>query len=133
MKLKAALSVVVLVAIVALAVSAAAKGDEFLCAAYRRNGACQMPASYTYGDSVYLRGGTVQSEPGLSVSVWRRDPHERPWHRVGTTPVRPNGTIRWRWRTNRKDAVQDAPYRFQLRLPGPSRSNTVRAWVLFGE
>lgn len=132
MKVKAA-SCVVVSLVVFLAVTAAAKGELSLCAAYAANGACQVPASYTYGDTVYLRGGSVRSEPGLSAGVWRRDPHERTWHRVGSAPVRPNGAIRWKWRTDREDAVQDAPYRFQLRLPGPSRSNAVRAWVLFGE
>jgi len=41
--------------------------------------------------------------------------------------------VKWRWHTHRRDADQETPYRFRLRIPGHGKSDVVEAFVLFGE
>jgi hypothetical protein len=92
---------------------------------------CGDTFSYLYGDTVILRG-TVATVHEDAV-VLRRAPGSNRWERVGTVDITDAGRMIWRWRTHRRDAVQDAPYRLRFTIPGHGRSDVVEAWVLFGE
>ncbi len=105
-----------------------------LCAAYQKHGgACLRNATYLYGDIVFLRGEVTPPHSDRRAGVWRRDPHTGSFHRVGTAGISDTGAIRWRWKTHRSDAVQDAPYRFQLRIGGHGVGTIAKVWVLVGE
>lgn len=82
---------------------------------------------------MYLRGKVSPAHAGKMAGVWRRKPHGNTWKKVDTAEISEQGRIRWSWETTEDDAVQDAPYRFQFRIPDHGRSNRVLAWVIFGE
>lgn len=92
---------------------------------------CDDTFSYLYGDTVILKG-TVQRHHDEAV-VQRKAPGAETWERVGTVSISEAGRMKWRWRTRRADAVQDAPYLLRFRIPGHGKSDTVEAYVLFGE
>jgi hypothetical protein len=91
---------------------------------------CDDTFSYVYGDTVVLRAevSPVHDE----AFVLRKAPYGR-WERVDAVAISEDGRLRWRWRTHRRDAVQDAPYLLRFRIPGHGRSDAVEAFVLFGE
>jgi hypothetical protein len=91
---------------------------------------CDDTFSYVYGDTVVLRAevSPVHDE----AFVLRKAPYGR-WERVDVVAISEDGGLRWRWRTHRRDAVQDAPYLLRFRIPGHGRSDAVEAFVLFGE
>ena len=92
---------------------------------------CDDTFSYLYGDTVILKG-TVARHHDEAV-VQRKAPGSDTWERVGTVSISDAGRMKWRWRTRRADAVQNAPYLLRFRVPGHGRSDTVEAFVLFGE
>jgi hypothetical protein len=92
---------------------------------------CSDSFSYIFGDTVVLKG-VVETVHARAI-VLRRTPHEPGWHRVGSVAISDAGRMRFIWRTHRPDAVQDAPYRFRIQIPGHGTSDVVEAWVLFGE
>ena len=92
---------------------------------------CDNTFSYLYGDTVILKG-TASSAHDEAV-VQRKAPGSDTWERVATVSISDTGRMKWRWRTRRSDAVQDAPYLLRFRIPGHGRSDTVEAFVLFGE
>jgi hypothetical protein len=124
-------TVVLVVAVGLLAPSAAAVPTIDACLTRADIDICDDTFSYLYGDTVILRG-TVAPGPAEAV-VLRQAPHSDVWERVGTVPVSDTGRMKWRWRTRRSDAVQDAPYLLRFRIPGTGKSETVEAFVLFGE
>ena len=92
---------------------------------------CDDIFSYLYGDRVILKG-RVSSHHDEAV-VQRMAPGSDRWERVGTVSISDAGRMKWRWRTHRRDAVQDAPYLLRFKIPGHGRSDTVQAFILFGE
>jgi hypothetical protein len=111
------------------------KPDTFTaCVAYQKGGGfCGKTATYLYGDTVWVRGHVDPPHADLRAAVWRKRPHGSAFRRVGSAAIWESGKIKWKWKTTSDDAVQDAPYRFQLRIPGHGRSRIVNAWVIFGE
>jgi len=92
---------------------------------------CDDTFSYLYGDTVILKG-TVARRHDEAI-VQRKAPGSDAWDRVGTVSISDAGRMKWRWHTRRADAVQDAPYLLRFRVPGHGKSDTVEAFVLFGE
>jgi len=92
---------------------------------------CDDTFSYLYGDTVILKG--VVSPFHDEAVVQSKAPGSDRWERAATVSVSDTGKAKWRWRTRRSDAVQDAPYLLRFKIPGHGRSDTVEAWILFGE
>jgi hypothetical protein len=121
-----------LAAIVAPAVAAAHPTDTFdACLTRADVDVCDDTFSYVYGDTVLLRGEV--SPAHAEAVVLRKAPGADRWERVEVVSITDEGRLRWRWRTHRRDAVQDAPYLLRFRIPGHGRSDAVEAFVLFGE
>jgi hypothetical protein len=118
---------------VALAPATAAAGpvDIDACLTRADVDVCDNTFSYLYGDTVILKG-TAPSTYDEAV-VQRKAPGADAWERVATVSISDAGRMRWRWRTRRSDVVQDAPYLLRFRIRGHGRSDTVEAFVLFGE
>jgi hypothetical protein len=121
-----------LASLVAPAAAAAHPTDAFdACLTRADVDVCDDTFSYVYGDTVVLRGDV--SPVHDEAVVLRRAPGADRWERVDVVSISDEGRLRWRWRTHRRDAVQDAPYLLRFRIPGHGRSDVVEAFVLFGE
>jgi hypothetical protein len=105
-----------------------------LCAAFRPSGGqCLHNASYSYGDTVYLRGELRPPHAWMRVQILRKRPGASAFVKVATADISAAGHVRWSWRTAIGDAHQNAPYQFKLRLRNHGVGNPIRVWVLFGE
>ncbi len=111
--------------------AAAHPADIDACLTRADVGICDDTFSYLYGDTVILKG-RVSPRHDEAV-VQRKAPGADRWERVGTVSISDAGKMRWRWRTRRADAVQDAPYLLRFKIPGHGRSDVVEAFILFGE
>lgn len=92
---------------------------------------CEDTFSYVFGDTVILEG-TVSPRHDRALALLKAPGADR-WERFGWATVSDSGSVRVRWRTHRRDAVQDAPYLLRWRIPGHGKSDVVEAFVLFGE
>lgn len=124
------LVVAVVVALVPAAVTAH-PADVDACLTRADVDICDNTFSYLYGDTVILKGAVSPRHD--EAVVQRMAPGSDRWERVGTVSISDAGKMRWRWRTRRSDAVQEAPYLLRFKIPGHGRSDTVEAFVLFGE
>lgn len=122
-------------AVISLVPGAAAhEPTRFRACTVQAPGSCfSRGAAFVYGDRVVIRGKVEPRHAGHVARVLRRDPGSADWVVVGTVTVSDRGTMRFAWRTTRRDAVQDAPYLFRFRIPGHGVSDRTEAFVLFGE
>ena len=90
-------------------------------------------AAFDYGSRVTIKGHVRPAHSHQDAIVLRQKPHSRVWRRVDTVPISDSGRMRYQWRTDREDAVQDAPYLFRFRIREHGVSNITEAYVLFGE
>lgn len=127
---------VVLLALMAVAVPAASAHEttRFRACTRHRPGMCmRIGAAFVYGQTVIVKGRVRPVHAGFMAEVLRRRPHGSVWRVVDEVRVSDAGTLRYRWETRYRDAVQDAPYRFRFRIRGHGTSNATEAYVLFGE
>jgi hypothetical protein len=126
---------VIVVALLALSLAQpAAAHDATRFRACTVSGGCsRIGAAFLYGDTVVIRAKVRPPHAGYVASVLRRAPRSDRWVRVARVTVSDSGRMRYRWRTEREDAVQDRPYRFRFRIQGHGTSNSTEAYVLFGE
>jgi hypothetical protein len=90
-------------------------------------------AAFDYGSLVIVKGHVRPAHSHQDAVVLRKRPHASVWRRVDTVGISDGGRMRYRWRTDHGDAVQDAPYLFRFRIRGHGVSNGTEAYVLFGE
>ncbi len=105
-----------------------------ICIPYYKGGECAAKGenpSYTYGDTVTVRGRAIPTHRGV-VRI-KRSKGEEPWRVVAKVEIDDNGRYVYRWRTNRDDADQTTPYLFKTVLRNHDGSRTQGVYVLFGE
>ncbi len=132
--MKRAVGVLVVVLVALLVAQPAAAHDARRFRACTASGGCfTIGAAFLYGDTVVVRAKVRPPHAGYVASVLRRAPRSDRWVRVARVTVSASGRMRYRWRTEREDAVQDRPYLFRFKIPGHGTSNRTEAYVLFGE
>lgn len=104
-----------------------------ICIPYYAGAKCargEGAPSYIYGDRVPVRG-RARPEHGGTVKIKRRKGRQ-PWRTVARVSLE-QGRYRYVWRTTRRDADQNTPYKFRAVLPRHDRSRVQRVYVLFRE
>lgn len=92
---------------------------------------CEDTFSYVFGDVVVLKATVSPLHEEAVVQL--KAPGDDRWKDVDTVTITDAGRMKWRWHTHRPDADQQHPYRLRYRIPGHGTSDTVKAFVLFGE
>lgn len=115
---------------------AAAHGDVrvSICIPYFEGGECAGKGenpSYTYGDTVTVRGRVDPSHRGI-IRI-KRSKGEDPWRVIAKVELNEEGRYIYRWKTTRKDADQGTPYLFKAVLRNHDESRVQGVYVLFGE
>jgi hypothetical protein len=90
-------------------------------------------ATHNYGDTILIKGRVKPAHSRLMANVLRRRPHGHIWIKVASVNISDLGRMHFAWKTHLSDAVQDAPYLFEFRIPGHGTSNKTEAYVIAGE
>ena len=130
-----ALLVVSLVLLSPAGPAAADSPDSFTgCSSKERRGPpCGRNKSFHFGDKVHIRGHVEPSHPHLEARLLRKRPGSDEWNRFASVDISDGGMMRVDWRTHRRNAEQNHPYRFQWQIAGHGESNVFKVFVLFGE
>ena len=107
--------------------------DFNACTQHSRRLCIDRGATFHYGNLVVVKGHVRPNHTHQDAVVLRQRPHSSVWRRVDTVRISDVGRMRYEWRTDEGDAVQDAPYLFRFRIRGHGVSNRTEAYVLFGE
>ena len=107
--------------------------DFDACTDHTRRLCIDRGAAFGYGSLVTIKGHVRPAHSHQEAIVLRQKPHSRVWRRVDTVSISDSGRMRYQWRTDHGDAVQNAPYLFRFRILGHGASNPTEAYILFGE